>query len=68
VSTHRLSSIRWCALSREGWCATVPNRRTPDSADSVKTLCQHHIVLPGGSERREPTCPDCLAVIKGSLS
>ena len=52
----------WCARHREGWCATASGRTFRDTAINVATRCGHFVVLPGGCERRVPTCKDCRAL------
>jgi hypothetical protein len=62
-----ITGLHWCVKSRDGWCATKVNRQPPEGATSVATLCQHFVVLPGGYERREPTCRDCIKVMRISV-
>lgn len=61
-----LSYVRWCAKHKEGWCAVVPDRAPAEGSDGVPTLCEYVVNFPGGYDRREPTCADCLNVIARS--
>jgi hypothetical protein len=61
----------WCAhskdaLGHEMWCALAsqPKTRVPRERNSVRTLCRHVIILPGGTEKRTPTCLDCRDRLK----
>lgn len=48
----------------EGWCATQTGEAHPDdSTNSAKTLCGYFVVLPCGSKKRVPTCPECIAAL-----
>jgi hypothetical protein len=44
------------------WCAAADQSEEPRDGESVvETACAHYVHLPVGIERREPTCPECLA-------
>jgi hypothetical protein len=60
-------SERWCVRHRDGWCATKNGKRHADTQDSVPTKCGYFVILPGGSERRAPDCPDCLAALTRAM-
>ena len=51
------------SLTREkvGWCAT--RKKTTDYQDYIRTLCGQAIHFTGGVAVREPTCPQCRAVL-----
>jgi hypothetical protein len=55
---------------RHGWCATADNREPAEGTDWVPTLCGIDggtgIVAPGGYDKREPDCADCLALLPTS--
>lgn len=46
----------------EGWCA-VAGKLDP-MAVSDTTVCGYQVSFRGKSERRQPTCPECLAVLR----
>lgn len=54
---------RWCVRHHLGWCATKNGRQHRDDASSVPTKCDHFVVMPMGSERRVPTCIECIEKI-----
>ena len=56
-------SDRWCAKSREGWCAVVPDSEPVEGSWSVETACGYGITLPWGYDLRAPDCSDCLTVL-----
>jgi|JI8StandDraft_1071087.scaffolds.fasta_scaffold09863_8 hypothetical protein len=45
----------------KGWCVEVSRDR---SAVAAETLCGYSVVLPGPTSKREPTCVECLAIMK----
>jgi hypothetical protein len=49
----------WCARHRDGWCAVKPNKKFDEGATSVPTKCGHFVILPGGMDKRQPTCDEC---------
>ena len=51
-----------CVKHEDGWCATK-RRKSLRYADTVPTLCGYYVHFPLGIERREPTCPECLAIL-----
>lgn len=62
--------IRMCVQWRDDkgmyqWCA-IKNKKDP-KAVSDATLCNHFVRLRGGSERREPTCAECLSLLDSIL-
>lgn len=61
------SRVRWCVRHRAGWCAIADNRKPAEGSDWVPTLCgiddDIGVTLGGGYDRREPDCPDCLALL-----
>ena len=53
---------RWCVRHRDGWCIRKDESKAARDAEdftAVETLCDHWITLPGGMERRRPTCEEC---------
>lgn len=58
------SLVRWCVRHRDGWCAAEVNRPFREGTDWVPTRCGYGVCLPGGNERREPDCPECLETLK----
>lgn len=56
---------RWCVKSKgERWCATTDGLEPRQGTTSVPVACGHYVIMPGGIERRAPTCPDCIAALK----
>jgi hypothetical protein len=49
----------WCVRHKKGWCATKGGRRPSEDAVHDEARCGYTIHLRTGSEKREPTCPDC---------
>jgi len=47
------------------WCMT---KSQPSGEaryrDSIKTACGYYVHATGGLERRQPTCPECLAILQ----
>ncbi len=69
------NEIVWCVQSRNSlWCVMMhaQSERTVDrhreKALSVLTLCRHYVTLPGGFERRQPTCKDCKVALQRKKS
>ena len=56
----------WCVRHRDGWCACEPNRKPKETENNIPTKCDHFVFGPMGIEKREPTCPDCLKVLRGN--
>ena len=57
----------WCVKDREDrWCAVKGGSKPDETAGSVPTVCDHFIVLPHGTEKRRPNCPDCRSVLVGA--
>ena len=54
----------WCVRHRYGWCATKTGKQHRDDATNVKTRCDHYVFMPIGSEKRVPTCVECIEKIK----
>lgn len=55
----------WCVRHRDGWCAASRQSRKPaEGTNSVPTKCKHFVILPGGIDRRVPTCEECLEVLR----
>jgi hypothetical protein len=53
----------WCVKDRnDNWCAAAYGK-APDTATSVRTVCQHFILLPHGTAFREPTCIECIEAV-----
>ena len=55
----------WCVAWRDPskhiqWCATATGKTSDPSAMSVRTRCDHYVILPAGLEKRAPTCRACL--------
>lgn len=49
-----------CVRHRDGWCATYYKKvERAEGAFSVRTVCNHYVMLPWGVERRDPTCEEC---------
>jgi hypothetical protein len=64
-ATHKnrgVSTPVWCVRHQDGWCACESEPK--EGENNVPTLCDHFIWLPGGFEKREPTCPECLKVLQ----
>lgn len=59
----RLGDV-WCVQHREGWCATATGKQHREDATNVRTRCLQYVVLPMGSERRVPTCVECIEAMK----
>lgn len=59
----RLGDV-WCVKHRDGWCATATGKQHSADALNVRTVCQHSIVMPCGSERRVPTCVECIEKLR----
>lgn len=56
---------RLCVRSQgDRWCAVVDGLVPKEDASSVAVMCGHFIILPTGTDRRAPNCPDCVAAIK----
>lgn len=57
---------RVVSMIYQEWCmlASQPKNAPPRYRDNMKTACDHWVTLPGGMERREPTCPECLAKLR----
>ena len=56
---------RWCVQHIEGWCIRKDESKEARKAEdftATETLCERWITLPGGMERRRPTCEECKAV------
>lgn len=49
----------WCVQHKGGWCATKRGRRPDTEAWCDETRCDHFVIGRWGSEKREPTCPEC---------
>ncbi len=56
---------RWLVLHRDGACATASGRQVKDDTLSEKTLCGYFVTLPSGTQKAEPDCPECLAILRG---
>lgn len=60
-----MAAKRICVKSRgDRWCAVSDGLEPREGMPSVAVMCGHFVILPGGIERRAPTCPDCLAALK----
>lgn len=59
---------RWLVKHRGGWCAAKINQKHDEAAWSVKTLCNHFVMLPLGTRFGTPNCRDCLAIMECSAS
>lgn len=55
---------RWCVKHRDGWCAVEPDEEPAEGSWSVPTVCGYYVTLPGGYDRREPDCDECLAALE----
>lgn len=53
----------WCVRHRDGWCATRGNYEPDEGVGSVPTVCGWFVNLPGGIDKRQPDCRDCLAAL-----
>ncbi len=42
------------------WCATFRGAEPSEDAVQDKTACGHYVTMRPGSERRKPTCPECI--------
>jgi hypothetical protein len=51
---------RWCVKHQDGWCLVRGGKKPAANADQVPTLCEYVVILPGGVEKRDPTCAECL--------
>jgi len=62
----RKPSEVWCVQHRSGWCATTSRGRTKPDARAMtdNTQCGMVVVLRFGSERRAPTCEECLRALR----
>lgn len=49
---------------REGWCVAMD--ASDPNAWNVATLCNHYVIGPLATKSGKPTCPDCIAVLKGA--
>lgn len=78
-SEAKMANEVWCVgwrrdengdrLYPERFCVTASRRKAKDGATNVSTLCGRWVILPTSSEKREPTCQDCLdtlAIIGGN--
>ena len=54
----------WCVKHRDGWCATKFGRRPSGDALHDDTRCGHVVTLRVGSERRMPTCLECVEAVQ----
>jgi hypothetical protein len=54
----------WCVKHRESWCACKINRKPNEAGFNVPTKCAHFVVMPLGIAKREPTCLECVEVLK----
>lgn len=52
---------KWCVRHHDGWCAVADNAKPKEDVTSVPTKCGQFVILPLGTSKREPTCPECLA-------
>lgn len=50
----------WCVKNRDGWCATKNGKPNADDAWNVATKCARFTIGPLGSEKRVPTCIECV--------
>lgn len=50
-----------CVQHRTGSCALKRKRDAKGSANSVETVCDHFVILPGTFFTGEPSCPECVA-------
>jgi hypothetical protein len=65
---RRAAVVKWremrerpvCVEHRAGWCALVPGANLDPMALADGTACGHQVMLRLSSERRLPTCPECL--------
>jgi hypothetical protein len=53
----------WCVRHHNGWCATLRSAKPSSDALLDATACGHVVILRLGSERRMPSCPDCIKAI-----
>jgi hypothetical protein len=53
-----------CVQHRGGWCALAPGAQLDPTVTRDPTLCGYVVMLRSGSERRDPTCLDCIAKMK----
>ena len=58
----------WCVKHKDGWCAVKDGKKPDERETSVPVKCDHFVILPLGMERREPTCPECLKLLKSEKS
>jgi hypothetical protein len=66
-SQEEIEAVWWCIKARDGWHASARNVRPAESANSVRALCEHFIVLPLGSEQKhrdEIDCVNCAAALE----
>ena len=59
----------WCVEwrgdgGRRETCALASQPKgEPVERDIMRTRCRHYVILPGGVELDEPTCPDCRRLL-----
>jgi len=52
--------VRWLKPSPGGWCATLGGQPPTEEASSDLTACGAAVIMRVGSEKRTPTCKECL--------
>ena len=55
----RLAPV-WCVKHRDGWCATKDGKPHDEDGWNIPTKCGQYVVGPIGSEKRIPTCVECI--------
>lgn len=62
--TAKVAAEPWIVHHRDGWCALPPGAEPDPDAQGDPTLCDHVIVMRGGSKRGIPDCPECLTRLR----
>jgi len=57
--------ITMCVQHVDGWCALAPGATLDPRALTDLTACGCAVIMRGGTELREPTCPECIVAMSG---